>query len=112
MEFCQILDEMMKERGWSKYRLAKLMDCSQTTIGHWLAGDHLPQRATMKRLADVFGVSVERLQGIEKAATDDRDGALQSLLDDERTLLEGYRTMSEEDKKMMQNFMRRLRNVD
>ena len=112
MEFSQILDEMMKERGWSNYRLAKLMDCSQSTISHWLAGDNLPQRSTMKRLADVFGVTVERLQGIEKAAVENHDSELQKLLDEDRTLLNDIANMSEEDKNLVRAFIRRLRNAD
>ena len=46
-----------------------------------------------------------------KPTAEDGDG-LQGLLDDERTLLDGYRTMTDSDKQMMQDFMRRLRNAD
>lgn len=69
MEFNQRLTEMMKKRGWTNYRLAKLMDCSQSTVAHWIAGDTKPQRATMKRLAEVFETSVEYLNGQEKKST-------------------------------------------
>ena len=58
----------MDERGYTNYRLAKLLDCSQSTVAHWLDGSTKPQRATMKRIAQQFGVSVESLSGKEKPA--------------------------------------------
>lgn len=66
MEFNQRLRELMEERGWTQYRLAKQMDCSQSTVAHWLAGETKPQKATMKRLAEVLGVSISTLTGAEK----------------------------------------------
>lgn len=56
MQFSQKLTALMEERGWTQYRLAKMMDCSQSTVGHWLSGDTKPQRGTLKRLAEVFEV--------------------------------------------------------
>ena len=66
MEFNQLLSDLMKERGWTNYRLAKQMDCSQSTVANWIAGETKPQKATMKRLAAVLGVSVAYLNGDEK----------------------------------------------
>ena len=56
MEFAQKLAALMEERGWTQYRLAKLLDVSQSTVAHWLAGDTIPQKSTLKRLAQLFDV--------------------------------------------------------
>lgn len=51
--------------------------------------------------------------GKKNKPTAEGDDKLQDLLDDERTLLDGYRTMTDKDKEAMQYFMRRLReNAD
>lgn len=58
----------------TQYRLAKLLDISQSTVAGWLSGTSLPRRATLKRLAEVFGVSVDYLMGKENPATANGDG--------------------------------------
>lgn len=77
-----------------------------------------PSADKLKLAADYFGVSVEYLlapdtyiipEPIYKKIT---DGTLQSLKDDERVLLEHYRTMTEEDREMMRDLARRLKNGD
>lgn len=112
MSFSEVLTKIMDERGISMYALAKMLDCSQSTVKYWLSGTTNPQRGTMKRLAETLGVSVEVLQGKEKAATDDRDGELQLLKDEDRILVHELMKMSEEDKKLVGAFIRRLRNAD
>lgn len=109
MGFSEVLTKIMDERGISMYALAKMLDCSQSTVKYWLSGTTNPQRGTMKRLAEALDVPVEVLQGKEKAATDYRDGGLQRLLDDERALLESYRTMDESAKLAMQTIANQLR---
>lgn len=172
MQFNQKLQKMLDARGWTAYRLAKIMDISQSTVSHWLAGESQPQRRTMRQLEDVFGVpygylsediselqmeldvltlhlkeknvmlndllerdadhlevarttrQIHDLQAQisllrskiavsehENAALIVEDG-LQDLKDDERVLLEHYRTMTEEDRDMMRDLARRLTHAD
>ena len=68
MEFRQVLADLMEERGWTNYRLAKLLDCSQSTVSNWINGETMPQKKTLMRIADVFHVTVEELQGQKKPA--------------------------------------------
>ena len=63
MQFNQKLQKMLNARGWTAYRLSKLMDISQSTVSHWLAVDSQPQRRTMRQLEDVFGVPYGYLSG-------------------------------------------------
>lgn len=69
MQFAQVLSKLMEERGITQYRLAKMMDISQSTISGWLSGASMPRRATLKLLAGVFGVSVDYLLGKENPDT-------------------------------------------
>ena len=68
MTFSERLTALMRENGYTNYRLAKLLNCSQATIANWIGGNNLPVRQKMSQLADLFGVSVEYLKG----ETDDR----------------------------------------
>lgn len=57
-----------------------MMDISQSTVAYWVDGKGMPQRSKRKQLAEIFGVSVDELMGVQtnNPATDNGDG-------DERT---------------------------
>jgi len=112
VEFAQKLAALMKERGWTQYRLAKRMDCSQSTVAHWLAGDTKPQRATMKRLCEELDVEPSYFTEPDVIILPVSATSLQSLKNDERVLLEHYRSMTENDRDMMRDLARRLTNAD
>lgn len=101
MQFSQILGRLMKERGWSAYRLAKLMDVSQSTVSHWLASDTKPQRNTMRRLEEVFGVERGYFENEQKEnprpfgfRSEDVDFDLEAI----------YRVLSPEAKKQLDQY--------
>lgn len=87
MNFAERLSELMNENGFSNYRLAKLLDCSQSTVANWIKGTTEPVPATKRRIADVLKVSVEYLNGetdIKKAPAenDERTIANYELLNE------------------------------
>lgn len=49
--------------GLSQYSLADALSIPQSTIGGWESGKREPKIATVQRLADFFGVSVDYLLG-------------------------------------------------
>ena len=57
MDFATTLDSIMKERGYSKYRVAKILGVSQTTVANWLAGKTAPYAKEWDRIAHALGVS-------------------------------------------------------
>lgn len=60
----------------------------------------------LEKIAAYFGVSVSYLLGQEDEPTD----PLQTLKDEEKALLHSYRTMTEEQKRMMSVFIKGLKN--
>lgn len=74
MQFNEILRKLMQDMGYSNYRLAQLLDISQSTVSYWLDGKGLPQRSKKKQLADLFGVSVDYLMGEEAITPDPGEG--------------------------------------
>lgn len=66
VQFNEILLELMQQCGYTNYKLAQMMDISQSTVAYWVEGKGLPQRSKRKQLAGIFGVSVDELMGKTK----------------------------------------------
>ena len=47
----------MKERGYSKYRVAKILGVSQSTVANWLSGKTEPYAKEWDRIAHALGMS-------------------------------------------------------
>lgn len=90
------------------------MGLSNSLAIKWRKTGATPDGKTLAKIAEYFSISVDYLLGTgqNNTPTAADDDGLQKLLADERTLLDGYRTMTDGDKQMMQDFMRRLRNAD
>lgn len=90
MNFAKRLAELMSESGFTNYRLAKLLECSQSTVANWIKDTTEPSPATKRRIANVFKVSVEYLNG----ETDIKNAPAES---DERTIA-NYELLSDTNK--------------
>ncbi len=60
------LKELREKKGISQYRLADELKLSQSAIGNWEAGKREPDFATIQRIADYFGVTVDYVLGREE----------------------------------------------
>lgn len=60
------LKELREKKGISQYRLADELKLSQSAIGNWEAGKREPDFATIQRIADYFGVTVDYILGREE----------------------------------------------
>lgn len=94
MEFHQTLASMMDARGMTNYRLAQILDVSQSTIANWLNGTSMPRRSTMKSIAETFGVSIDELTG-----SPSRNPA--ALSHDELAMMQKIRALDEHGRKMV-----------
>lgn len=63
MEFAQNLKFLMETEGLTKYRLAKEINISQTSLANWLEEKNIPHPSTLNILASYFGISVDELVG-------------------------------------------------
>lgn len=57
------LKELREERQLSQKELSEIIGKSRGTVGNWEAGIREPDLATVKMIADYFGVSVDKLLG-------------------------------------------------
>lgn len=60
MQFAQNLARIMESKGLTKYRLAQMIPCSQSSVAGWLAGRE-PRGLMRARLLEVLEVSEEEL---------------------------------------------------
>ena len=101
--------ELCKERKISICKLERDLQFGNGYIGQLKKGSFPDDR--LCKIADYFGVSVDYLMGKENAPADGED-VLQDLKDDERALLHSYRTMTDQQRKMMSVFIKGLKDVE
>lgn len=63
MAFKQNMALLMEACGYSNYRMAKIIGCSQSTVKNILSGDTTPQGRTKAAIMDHFGVTEEEMDG-------------------------------------------------
>lgn len=55
------LRNLREERDWTQGQLARLIGTSQVAVSHYEQGRREPREKVLKRMADVFGCTVEAL---------------------------------------------------
>ncbi len=59
--FGKNLKKALVDKGMKQRELAKAVGISYHTVSHYAIGDKTPGRATMAKIADVLGVTVDSL---------------------------------------------------
>ena len=101
--FALRLKELREQKGLSQYSLAAALQCPQSTIGNWEAGKRETNFATLDKLANYFGVSVDYLLGREPKPPTESERAggvsdsatVELTTTEEDTLLSLYRELGE-----------------
>ena len=65
MSFAQNLKYIKEKENLTNYRLAKLFDCSQSSLINWLDNGVVPHPKTRQKIADYFGITLAELDGDE-----------------------------------------------
>lgn len=61
MQFAKTLEQIMKDRGWTMYKISKLCGVSQTTVKNWMTGKTTPYKKQRPYIAYVLEVSEDEL---------------------------------------------------
>ena len=56
-----MIQERRKALGYTQSALAKRINVSQQTVSHWESGKRRPSVEMLKKLADLFGCSIDEL---------------------------------------------------
>ena len=63
METKDILAVLRTQRGWTQEDLAQRCSVTRQAVSRWETGETLPNIETLKRLSDLFDVSLHALWG-------------------------------------------------
>ena len=62
------LAEMRERKGWSQAELAEALGVTQSAVGNWESGIRTPRPQTLRRMAALFGVTIDYILGDERDA--------------------------------------------
>lgn len=65
MAFMHNLNFCMQQKGYSAYRLSKIIGASNQAVLLWQSGKTIPHQKTRQKIADHFGITLEELDGDE-----------------------------------------------
>lgn len=68
MAFTENLNYCMTQRGYSAYRLSKIIGSTNQAVLNWQAGKAIPHAKTRQKIADHFGITLAELDGDELPA--------------------------------------------
>lgn len=96
--FYSYFDYLCKQKGVSKNKACQDMGVSRNVAAKWKATNTNPNMATLQKISDYFGVSLDELiaQGKEKPATNG-DGQEVTLTFTQRELIKMLPQLSESD---------------
>lgn len=65
MNFAEHLMLLRKQRGWSQEELGNQINVTRQTVSKWELGQSTPELEKLIELAKLFGMSIDRLVGLE-----------------------------------------------
>ena len=90
------LQNLMKERGWSEYRLAKEAKISQTTITNLFKRNNLPTLPTLEAICSAFDITLAQFFMEED---------LIELTPSQKDLLTKWNCLTSEQKRILQKLL-------
>ena len=61
MKFCEKLQKLRKEKGYSQEQLADLLDVSRQSVSKWEKGGYLPDIDRLVTMSELFDISLDKL---------------------------------------------------
>lgn len=66
MNFAEHLTSLRKQRGWSQEELGNQIGVTRQTVSKWEMGQSTPELEKLVELSRLFGMSIDRLVGLEE----------------------------------------------
>ncbi len=103
MDVLKKIDEMMKERGWSDYRLAQESNLSSSTIANIRKRNTIPSITTLECICDAFGITLAQFFA--------EDAMLVQLSAEQKTLFDQWVTLTPSQKHLLAQLVKELKRV-
>ncbi len=89
--------QMMEERGWTDYRLAKESNLSHSTVTNMFNRNNAPTLPTLEAVCSAFGITLAQFFADEVDPT--------QLTDEQRTLFARWSSLTERQKNLLLDLM-------
>ncbi len=100
MDVTKRIDSLLKQRGWSIYRLGKESGLSQSTLAHIFREDSAPTISTLETICKAFGITLSQFFA---------EGDFVSLTAEQRNMLDKWATLSEEQKRLVLDMIENMK---
>ena len=97
MDLIARIEELLAQRGWSKYQLAKEANLSQSTISSMINRGNNPAVSTIESCCKAFGITLAEFFDVD---LQDKEFSLE-----ERRLIHDWRNLSPEMKNAVQQMI-------
>lgn len=92
--------QMMDERGWSEYRLAKECGVSQSTISNIFNRNYQPSLASLEIICKSFGITLSQFFA---------DGCMVELDEEQYEFFKRWKFLSPEQKQLVSELIRQFK---
>ena len=96
------IEQLMKQRGWTVYRLGKESGLSQSTLSHVFRKDSEPTFSTLETICKAFGISLAQFFA---------DGDFIPLTQEQRDLLDKWAMLSDTQRTLILNMIDNMKKV-
>lgn len=98
------IQELCKQRGWSLYKLAKESDIAYSSLNNIFLRNTQPTIPTLEKICNGFGIKLSEFFADSISTTTHSI----VLSDDEENLIKNYRSISKDNKKLLEEFINYL----
>lgn len=100
MNIPERINELLKQRGWTAYRLAQEADIPQSTLSNIFNRPYEPTVSTLEIICKGFGITMSEFFA--------EDGQPMTLTAEQRETLEHWNKLSAEQQKILLNFLKTM----
>ena len=108
--FFDTLQALCDEKGIAMSALLDQVGMSRGNIARWKATDNPPKPATLIKLAEALGVDRKRLEGAAESQEAETEMSAHDILDDVDIAFYGDKELSEDDKAVLRDMVRVMRD--
>ena len=96
MKVTERIEQLMKQRGWTAYRLSKESGLSQSTLAHVFRRDSEPTISTLETICGAFGITLSQFFA---------EGDFVALTSEQREILDVWATLNDEQRELVRSMM-------
>lgn len=89
------INQLMEERSWSKYKLAKMCGMSLSTISNMFRRNASPTVDTIQHICDAFGITLSQFFDV------DGDSTTVHLTQEQKQLFDKWAMLTPEQKELL-----------